>query len=158
MEDDLSEEEEQLAAGMIAKLKPADDKKSKPTQEENGALQRSGVALKIGSYLSEYEKQVVADKVQVRTVVVNRLMEISQAEDDKVALKALELLGKASDLFTERSEITITHKTSDELKAAIKQRIQLLMQNQMKPIETPSERRLKSLEDVVDVEPSEKNG
>jgi hypothetical protein len=74
-----------------------------------------------------------------------------------VALKALELLGKASDLFTERSEITITHKTSDELKAAIKARIQLLMQNPMKTVETPSERRLKSLEDVVDVEPAEKD-
>jgi hypothetical protein len=158
MDEDISEEEEQLAAQMIAKLKPAEHKKSAPAKEETSALQRSGVALKLGAYLSEYEKQVVADKVQVRTIVVNRLMEISQAEDDKVALKALELLGKASDLFTERSEITITHKTSDELKAAIKQRIQLLMQNPMKAIETPSERRLKSLEDVVDVEPSEKNG
>jgi hypothetical protein len=157
MDEDISEEEEQLAAQMIAKLKPAEHKKSAPAKEDTSALQRSGVALKLGAYLSEYEKQVVADKVQVRTIVVNRLMEISQAEDDKVALKALELLGKASDLFTERSEITITHKTSDELKAAIKQRIQLLMQNQMKPIETSSERRLKSLEDVVDVEPSEKN-
>jgi len=157
MEEDISEEEEQLAAQMIAKLKPAEHKKSAPAKEDTSALQRSGVALKLGAYLSEYEKQVVADKVQVRTIVVNRLMEISQAEDDKVALKALELLGKASDLFTERSEITITHKTSDELKAAIKKRIQLLMQSPMKPIETPSERRLKSLEDVVDVEPNEKN-
>ena len=158
MDEDISEEEEQLAAQMIAKLKPAEHKKSAPAKEDTSALQRSGVALKLGAYLSEYEKQVVADKVQVRTIVVNRLMEISQAEDDKVALKALELLGKASDLFTERSEITITHKTSDELKAAIKQRIQLLMQSPIKPIDTPSERRLKSLEDVVDVEPSEKNG
>ena len=158
MDEDISEEEEQLAAQMIAKLKPAEHKKSAPAKEEASALQRSGVALKLGAYLSEYEKQVVDDKVQVRTVVVNRLMEISQAEDDKVALKALELLGKASDLFTERSEITITHKTSDELKAAIKQRIQLLMQNPMKPIETPSERRLKSLEDVVEIEVVEKNG
>ena len=157
-EDDLSPEESEQAKQMIAKLKPAEDKKSAPTKEETSALQRSGVALKIGAYLSEYEKQVVADKVQVRTIVVNRLMEISQAEDDKTALKALELLGKASDLFTERSEITITHKTSDELKAAIKKRIQLLMQNPIKPIDTPSERRLKSLEDVVDVESSEKNG
>jgi len=157
MEDDCTEEEAAVAAEMLAKLKPVDSKKSKPTEEENGALQRSGVALKLGGYLSEYEKQIVADKVQVRTVVVNRLMEISQAEDDKVALKALELLGKASDLFTERSEITITHKTSEELKAAIKARIQLLMQNQMKPIETPSERRLKSLEGVVEVEVVEKN-
>jgi hypothetical protein len=157
MDDDLSEEENAIAAEMMAKLKPADIKKTVATKEEKSSLQRSGVALKIGGYLSEYEKQVVADKVQVRTVVVNRLMEISQAEDDKVALKALELLGKASDLFTERSEITITHKTSDELKAAIKERIQLLMQSPMKTIETASERRIKSLEGVVDVEPTSKN-
>jgi hypothetical protein len=157
MEDDCTEEESAVAAAMLEKLKPADSKKSKPTEEETTALQQSGVAFKLGAYLSEYEKQVVDDKVQVRTVVVNRLMEISQAEDDKVALKALELLGKASDLFTERSEITITHKTSDELKQAIKQRIQLLMQSPMKTIPTQSERRLKSLEGVVDVEPTSKN-
>jgi hypothetical protein len=151
MDDDISEEEAEQAAKMMAKLKPAESKNQPLAKEEKTALQRSGVALKIGGYLSEYEKQVVADKVQVRTVVVNRLMEISQDEDNKVALKALELLGKASDLFTERSEITITHKTSDELKAAIKQRIQLLMQNPMKTVESASERRLKSLESVEEV-------
>ena len=158
MEEDISEEEAEQAAKMMAALKPAEHKKSGSTKEETKTLQRTGVALKIGAYLSEYEKQVVEDKVQVRTIVVNRLMEISQTDDDKVALKALELLGKASDLFTERSEITITHKTSDELKQAIKQRIQLLMQNPMKTIETPSERRLKSLEDVVEIEVIEKDG
>ena len=158
MDDDISEEEEQLATKMMAGLKPAEHKNSAPTKEEAKSLQRTGVALKLGAYLSEYEKQVVEDKVQVRTIVVNRLMEISQDDDNKVALKALELLGKASDLFTERSEITITHKTSDELKQAIKQRIQLLMQNPMKAIETPSERRLKSLEDVVEFEVIEKDG
>lgn len=159
MDDDISEEEAEQAAQMMAALKPAEHKNSKPTKQETKSLQRTGVALKIGAYLSEYEKQVVEDKVQVRTIVVNRLMEISQDEDNKVALKALELLGKASDLFTERSEITITHKTSDELKAAIKQRIQLLMQNPMKTIPTDNERRLASLSDqnitevdVVDME------
>ena len=157
MDDDISEEEAEQAAKMMAALKPAEHKKSGSTKEETKTLQRTGVALKIGAYLSEYEKQVVEDKVQVRTIVVNRLMEISQTDDDKVALKALELLGKASDLFTERSEITITHKTSDELKQAIKQRIQLLMQNPMKTIETASERRLKSLEDGVEIEVIEKD-
>jgi hypothetical protein len=157
MEEDISEEEAEQAAKMMAALKPAEHKKSGSTKEETKTLQRTGVALKIGAYLSEYEKQVVEDKVQVRTIVVNRLMEISQTDDDKVALKALELLGKASDLFTERSEITITHKTSDELKQAIKARIQMLMQSPMKPIETASERRLKSLEDVVEIEVIEKD-
>ena len=161
MDDDISDDEAAQAAQMIAALKPAEHKNSKPTKEETKSLQRTGVALKLGAYLSEYEKQVVEDKVQVRTIVVNRLMEISQDEDNKVALKALELLGKASDLFTERSEITITHKTSDELKAAIKARIQLLMQNPMKQIPTTNERRLAELSDqsitevdVVDMEPA----
>jgi hypothetical protein len=164
LDEDISEEEEELSAQMIAKLKPGETKTSKPTKQESTSLQRTGVALKIGGYLSEYEKQVVADKVQVRTVVVNRLMEISQDDDNKVALKALELLGKASDLFTERSEITITHKTSDELKQAIKARIQMLMQNPMKAIPTDNERRLATLSDqnitevdVVDMEPIKKD-
>lgn len=164
LDEEISEDEEQQAAQMMAALKPAEHKKSKPSKEETKSLQRTGVALKLGGYISEYEKQVVEDKVQVRTIVVNRLMEISQAEDDKVALKALELLGKASDLFTERSEITITHKTSDELKAAIKARIQLLMQNPMKTIPTKNERRLAELSDqnitevdVVDMEPIPKD-
>ena len=150
VEDDLSPEENEKARQMIAKLKPADDKSSLPTAEEKD-LKNYNVALAIGNYLNEYEKQIVADKVQVRTVVVNRLMEISQDDDNKVALKALELLGKASDLFTERSEITITHQTSDELKAAIKERIKLLMQTQQLNTKTKAQKQL----EVIDADAKE---
>jgi hypothetical protein len=160
VDDDISEEEEVQAQEMFAKIKPADDKTSKPTKDEKKSLEQYGIARTLGGYISEYEKQVVADKVQVRTIVVNRLMEISQTDDDKVALKALELLGKASDLFTERSEITITHKTSDELKAAIKERIKLLMGQPMKDIPSSTEKRLSQLShnqaEVVDVTVLEK--
>ena len=150
VEDDLSPEEKEKAMQMIAKLKPADDKSSPPIEEEK-ELKNYSVALAIGNYLNEYEKQIVADKVQVRTVVVNRLMEISQDGDNKVALKALELLGKASDLFTERSEITITHQTSDELKAAIKERIKLLMQTQQLDVKTKAQKHL----EVIDADVKE---
>jgi len=159
VDDDLSPEEDAQAKEMIARLKPADGKPSVPSSEEKG-LKNVGVALKIGGYLNEYEKQIVADKIQVRTVVVNRLMEISQDEDNKTALKALELLGKASDLFTERSEITITHKTSDELKTAIKERIAQLMQMQKLDNKSKTETRLSQLKhsqtEVIDVEVKEK--
>lgn len=150
VEDDLSPEEKEKAAQMMAKLKPADDKSSPPIAEEKD-LKNYNVALAIGNYLNEYEKQIVADKVQVRTVVVNRLMEISQDDDNKVALKALELLGKASDLFTERSEITITHQTSDELKSAIKERIKLLMQTQQLNVKTKAQKHL----EVIDADVKE---
>ena len=144
-------EEEAAAREMFNKIKPAEEKNTRPGKDEK-ALSVPGLAYKLGGYLAEYEKQIVADKVQVRTVVMNRLMEISKDEDNKVALKALELLGKASDLFTERSEITITHQTSDELKAAIKERIAQLMQATTINAKTKTESRLDQLKHVTDVE------
>ena len=49
--------------------------------------------------------------------------------DPKLEIKALELLGKHSDigLFTERSEITIHHTTSESLENSIKERIKRLL-------------------------------
>jgi len=158
MDENVTPEEEAQAKAMFEKLDET-EKNTNPKPEEK-AMKQVGVALKLGDYISEYEKQVVADKIQVRTIVVNRLMEISQDEDNKTALKALELLGKASDLFTERSEITITHQTSDELKAAIKERIAQLMQMQKLDHKNKTENRLAQLKhnqnDVVDVEAKEK--
>lgn len=151
VDDDISEEEDAKAKQMFENMLPA-DKNTRAKPEQTKALKQTGVALALSGYINEYEKQIVADKVQVRTIVVNRLMEISQDEDNKVALKALELLGKASDLFTERSEITITHQTSDDLKAAIKERIAQLMQATQIQAKTKTESRLDQLKDVQDVE------
>ena len=128
LDDDPTPEEQEAAKKMFENMQPAEGKKTRPKEDEKKALATPGIAMALSGYINHYEKQIVADKVQVRTIVVNRLMEISQDDDNKVALKALELLGKASDLFTDRSEITITHQTSDELKAAIKERITQLMQ------------------------------
>jgi hypothetical protein len=87
------------------------------------------VARKLHLLLSEYDHQVIKDAHQGRLYVTNRLVELSQCGDPKVELKALELLGKHSDigLFTERSEITITHKTSVDLENSIKERIKRLL-------------------------------
>jgi hypothetical protein len=150
-DDDVTPEEAQAAKSMFENMKPG-DKNSRAKPEEKKALATPGIAMALSGYINHYEKQIVADKVQVRTIVVNRLMEISQDDDNKVALKALELLGKASDLFTDRSEITITHQTSDELKAAIKERITQLMQSTQIKAKTKTESRLDQLKDVQDVE------
>ena len=159
VEENVTPEEDAQAKAMFAKMDDTDDTATQPGPEE-ASMNQIGVAMKLGSYISEYEKQVVADKIQVRTVVINRLMEISKDEDNRTALKALELLGKASDLFTERAEITITHQTSDELKSAIKERINQLMQMQKLDNKSKTESRLAQLkhsnEDVVDVEAKEK--
>jgi len=150
-DEEVTEEDQAKAKEMFEQIEPGKEEPTKPASGEV-ALKQTGVALALSGYINEYEKQIVADKVQVRTVVMNRLMEISQDDDNKVALKALELLGKASDLFTERSEITITHQTSDELKAAIKERINQLMVATQVQAKTKTENRLDQLKNVTDVE------
>tara|TARA_R110000822_G_scaffold119655_1_gene252774 strand:- start:20 stop:859 length:840 start_codon:yes stop_codon:yes gene_type:complete len=81
-------------------------------------------AVKLGSILSEYDKKVVEDSAQLRTYVTNKLVEASGCGDMKYELRALELLGKISDvgLFAEKTEIIVTH-TADSLEHAIKDKI-----------------------------------
>jgi hypothetical protein len=124
-------------------------KKKEPTKQEEN-LKNPGFAVSLYRYINDYERQIVQDKVQVRTIVTNRLMEISEHEDPKVALKALELLGKASDLFVEHSEITITHRNSTELKDAIKEKIKALMQMNAIDVIPTSERLANLLDDDND--------
>jgi hypothetical protein len=130
----------------------------KKTQDQASTIRKelgkTAVALRLGHYISDYDKQVIEDKIQVRNLVTNRLLEISEHEDPKYSLKALELLGKASDLFTERAELTITHKTSDELKDALRARIEKLMQLEDKNTVPHSENLVREL-DVTDVTPIE---
>lgn len=87
------------------------------------------VARKLHLLLSEYDHQIIKDAHQGRVYITNRLIELSQCGDPKIEIKALELLGKHSDigLFTERSEITVTHKTSIDLENSIKDRIKRLL-------------------------------
>lgn len=88
-----------------------------------------GVAVKLAALLNEYDKQIIADSAQVRTYVTNKLLDISNCGDAKHELRALEMLGKISDvgLFSEKSEITINAKTTIEIESAIKEKINRLL-------------------------------
>lgn len=88
-----------------------------------------GVATKLTALINEYDQQVIKDAVQIRTYVTHKLLEISDCGEPKYELKALELLGKVTDvgLFTERSEVTVHHKSSQDLEEAIKDRIKRLL-------------------------------
>jgi hypothetical protein len=65
----------------------------------------------------------------VRTAITNKLIEIANCGETKYELKALELLGKHSDigLFTERSEININYNSPEALESAIKERVKRLL-------------------------------
>lgn len=75
--------------------------------------------------LEEFGHSIVHSSVQVRHMVVNKLIQETENPDPRIRVKALELLGKMSDvgLFTERSEVTVTHQTSDELREKLKEKL-----------------------------------
>ena len=79
--------------------------------------------------VKRFDFQSFSDQLQARNFITNKLVSLADSGDPKVELKALELLGKHSDigLFTERSEITIHHTTSSSLENSIKERIKRLM-------------------------------
>jgi hypothetical protein len=79
--------------------------------------------------IKTFDFQAFADIQQARTFITNKLVSMTDCGDPKIEIKALELLGKHSDigLFTERSEITVHHTTSKGLEDSIKERIKRLM-------------------------------
>jgi hypothetical protein len=86
-------------------------------------------AFAAAAFLRTYGTQLALDVATTRSAITNKLMEIANCGDPKYELKALELLGKHSDigLFTDRSEITIKYKDPASLENEIKERVRRLL-------------------------------
>lgn len=97
--------------------------------QDYAAMRDPAMALTTASFLRTYGSQLAMDAVGIRTAITNKLVEIADCGDTKYELKALELLGRHSDigLFTERSEVTINYKSPGELESAIRDRVQRLL-------------------------------
>ena len=93
------------------------------------ALATPEVAYGARQFVELYGKRLALEMSDVRTAITNKLMELANCGDSRYELKALELLGKHSDiaLFTERSEVTINYKSSGDLEEAIKERVKRLL-------------------------------
>jgi hypothetical protein len=98
-------------------------------QKKVKGLQAPTTAFAAAAFLRTYGQQLALDVAQTRSAITYKLMEIANCGDPRYELKALELLGKHSDigLFTERSEITINYKDPKELENAIKERVKRLL-------------------------------
>lgn len=98
----------------------------------------SGVAIHLKALITEYDCRLLDSNIQARNYIVNRFLEISNpnpkvvkkpdgqeivVDPPKISeqLKALELLGKVSEigLFTERIELNINSKSTEELESEL---------------------------------------
>lgn len=92
-------------------------------------LEKTSTAFAAAAFLRTYGEQLAFDVNEARAAITNKLMEIANCGDVRYELKALELLGKHSDIgvFTERSELTVNYKDPLTLENAIKDRVKRLL-------------------------------
>lgn len=83
----------------------------------------------VDQILSQYDMEVVHEAKRLRHYVTNKLITETENPDPRIRMKALELLGKHSDvgLFTERSEVTINNRSTVELENTLKEKLRKLM-------------------------------
>lgn len=122
-------EECQSTADYLAQSYAADpEATSKAATPQNIAKLPPQSLIFTRNILDEFGQQVVTRSVEIRHLVTNKLILESENPDARIRMRALELLGKITDvgLFTERSEVTITHQSTDDLKNALKEKLQRL--------------------------------
>lgn len=120
--------------GAPLELSEGDEKEAKKladvvNKRQTKNLNQLPTAFGAAQFLRTYGQQLALDVNQVRAALTVKLMEIANCGETKYELKALELLGKHSDisLFTSKSEITINYKNPEELENAIKERVKRLL-------------------------------
>ena len=93
-------------------------------------------AAAASAIIKRFDFQAFSDQLQARNFITNKLVQIADCGDTKAELKALELLGKISDvgLFTERSEITVHHTNSKSLEESIRERVKRLLNSDVTDI------------------------
>ena len=118
LETDQTKEDKEVAAKLVISYASDPEKTSKKVTEKKVATLTPASLLMTNSILQEFGQSVVDSAVQIRHMVTNKLVLETDNPDPRVRIRALELLGKISDvgLFAEKSEVTITHQSTEELK------------------------------------------
>lgn len=89
------------------------------------------VMVHLNALLTEYDYALLEDAKRIRNYVANRLLEESNNKDPRIRMRAYELLGKITEvgLFTERAEITVKHKPTEELESLLREKLNKLSPN-----------------------------
>lgn len=129
LEIEVTEEDKDVAATLTKLYAEDAERTSKLVNDTRASTLTPASLVTLRTYLDEYGRSVVAHSIELRNYVTNRLLEESMNADPRIRIKALELLGKHSDvgLFTEKQEVTITHQSTDELRERLRDKLRKLV-------------------------------
>ena len=125
LEIEPTKEDQDIAAALATSYATDPEKTSKKVTNKRAAALTPASLVLTGGILTEFGQAVVESSLQIRHLVTNKLILETDNPDPRVRVRALELLGKISDvgLFSEKSEVTITHQSTDDLKEKLRAKL-----------------------------------
>lgn len=128
---EYTDEDREVAATLAMSFAKDPEDTSKAITHANAAQIKPGAMMLVNSILTEFGYSVVQDSLRIRNLITNKLLIETEHNDAKIRLRAIELLGKLSDVgaFTEKSEITVNSQTSSDLKMRLKGKLHRLVRS-----------------------------
>jgi|TARA_R100001510_G_scaffold52639_1_gene53517 hypothetical protein len=125
-----NKDDKDTAAKLAAAYAEDPEKTSKKaTTKKISTLTPASIIL-TNNILQEFGHSVAENATQLRHLVTNKLLLESENDDPRIRIRALELLGKISDvgLFAEKTEVTITHQSTDDLRNKLRSKLEKLVE------------------------------
>lgn len=125
-----NKDDKDTAAKLAAAYAEDPEKTSKKaTTKKISTLTPASIIL-TNNILQEFGHSVAENATQLRHLVTNKLLLESENDDPRIRIRALELLGKISDvgLFAEKTEVTITHQSTDDLRNKLRGKLEKLVE------------------------------
>ena len=123
-----NDEDNDIAATLLAAYAEDMEGTSQKVTEHRTAQLTPASLIQTNAILKEFGQLVAVHAAEIRNTVTNKLILETENPDARVRIRALELLGKMTDvgLFTERKEITVTHQNADELREKLREKLEVL--------------------------------
>ena len=126
---EVTKEDQENAAKLVAAYAEDPEGTSKKVTLKRAATLTPASLIMTDKILKEFGQSVVESSLHIRHMATNKLVLESENPDPRIRMRALELLGKISDvgLFSEKSEVTITHQSTDDLREKLKGKLEKLV-------------------------------
>ena len=124
-----TKEDKDVAAKLAVAYADNPEKTSKKASHKNISTLTPASLVLTNHILQEFGQSVAESAPQIRHLVTNKLLLESENADPRIRMRALELLGKISDvgLFSEKSEVTITHQSTEDLREKLRSKLEKLV-------------------------------
>lgn len=118
-----------VAASLAQAYATNPEKASKAVSTARAAKLTPASLIQTRAILDEFGTAVARHSVEIRHLVTNKLLLETDNPDPRVRIRALELLGKITDvgLFTDKTEVTVTHQSTDDLRKKLREKFNRLI-------------------------------